>query len=1017
MTRPITVLGFFLLITVQCALADDLSLFDGGFVGVPPNVMVIFDNSVSMMNCPGTNNSADWKCNNNVKMKIVRDVLVTIFESEQAKKLRLGLMSFVKDSDGEGGRIHLPCGASSVVLQQRVVDIAGVGGDGVALPRASQSKLLPYNGSTGTPLGEALAEAGLYFAGKGSAYLKNWPTASKYGSVEQATVDGVSNVAWYQNSAYVSPIAASCQKNFVVYLTDGEPHRDDPIVNPYMTGMPNLIDRPNPTGIQGQMLDDVANYLYNHDFSSISGNQNIETVIIGFDIDPETTQKEEEKKAYQAALDLMKQAAKDGNGGQDGNFYMVNGVDTETIKNELTKAFTTIFENIIAEVNATYVAPVIPTNPDNRTDAGNRVYMGFFKPQASGRWIGNLKAYGLVGGILQDSTGVQATIETGPNAGVIKDSAKSYWSTAADGLDVDRGGVGEVLANRNQATNSRKIYTFIDDHADHPVDLTDASNRFALSNTYLTPAKVVGPGSTDSTKRDQVINDTLAKVKVSRDDKSTVYWQLGAIVHSAPFVKYYEDLQKSYLFVGANDGMLHVFDVADNSGQEVWAFVPPGQLGKLEDLFVTDGKPRYAVDGSPVIEAVKKSDNSTMQLLVFGERRGGSNYYALDVTNPDQPAWKYQLTDTLLTGLDWDKNGVPDGTAAKLGLSWAKPQFKKVRSGNQMKEVFLLAGGYDAGYDNSVPANPLGRAIYAVQADSADPPTVFGLNINAGNWKDASNNPYMTHSILDVTGFDRSGYGYLDRLYAGDLGGRLFAARYQRCTDTECTNDYWQPNFLFDLSSSGLGKKIMTRPEVTLEPGKECVYFGTGDRENPKETAIQNAIYAVCNSWADTQPSPLSIINLADVTENLVQQGDAAQKAAAAAAIKGGYGWYLRLTNPGEKLVSSPKLLNKKLYFATFTPGQTLASSDPCIASYNFGLSRLYVVDYQTGGAVINFKDDEVWTKEDRSKVIGTMITGDPVLTSNGEETSIFYGSGGKFEGMPVETSPILRRYFWRQLK
>jgi type IV pilus assembly protein PilY1 len=125
----------------------------------------------------------------------------------------------------------------------------------------------------------------------------------------------------------------------------------------------------------------------------------------------------------------------------------------------------------------------------------------------------------------------------------------------------------------------------------------------------------------------------------------------------------------------------------------------------------------------------------------------------------------------------------------------------------------------------------------------------------------------------------------------------------------------------------------------------------------------------------------------------------------------------MRLTNPGEKLVSSPKLLNKKLYFTTFTPGQTINNQDPCIASYNAGVSRLYAVDYLTGAAVYNFNADDKWTKEDRSKIIGTLIAADPVLTTSGDETSLFYGSGGKFEGMPVETSPITKRYFWRQLK
>jgi type IV pilus assembly protein PilY1 len=275
----------------------------------------------------------------------------------------------------------------------------------------------------------------------------------------------------------------------------------------------------------------------------------------------------------------------------------------------------------------------------------------------------------------------------------------------------------------------------------------------------------------------------------------------------------------------------------------------------------------------------------------------------------------------------------------------------------------------------------------------------------------------MTHSILDVTGFDKAGYGYLDRIYAGDLGGHVFAARYSKCTNVDCDNDSWQPKVLFNLASSGLGKKIMTRPEVALESGKECVYFGTGDRENPNGTSAVNAIYSVCNSWAVSQPEPLTIGNLVDVTDNLIQQGDDTQKAAVRTALDTGYGWYIRLTNAGEKLTSSPKLLNKKLYFTTFTPGALANNDDPCTVSYDYGVSRLYAVDYLTGAAVYNFNGDDQWTRADRSKIIGTSIAGEPVLTTNGDTTSLYYGSGGKFEGMPVETSSLVRRYFWRQLK
>jgi len=373
-----------------------------------------------------------------------------------------------------------------------------------------------------------------------------------------------------------------------------------------------------------------------------------------------------------------------------------------------------------------------------------------------------------------------------------------------------------------------------------------------------------------------------------------------------------------------------------------------------------------------VIEPVKKSDGTTMQLLLFGERRGGSRYYALDVTNPDQPVWKYQLTDILLANLDWDGTGGADGIAAKLGQSWGKPQFKKMRSGNQVKEVFLLAGGYDPNQDATPPASTdvVGKSIYSVLAETG---AVFGLNINAGNYS------AMTHSILDVTGFDRSGYGYLDRIYAGDLGGNVFAARYNKCTNAECTNDGWEKMKLLDLPATltinsvtrNLGQKFMTKPEATIEAnGSECVYLGTGDREHPNATDSVDAFYAICNKWEKDANGVLKTLtisgnpadsDLVDVTDNLVQQGTAEQKIEVNAALAAGYGWYIRMPNAGEKIVSTPKILNKKIYFTTFTPGTGMVSSDPCAVSYDYGVSRLYVLDYRTGGAVYDYDARSPW--------------------------------------------------------
>ena len=83
--------------------------------------------------------------------------------------------------------------------------------------------------------------------------------------------------------------------------------------------------------------------------------------------------------------------------------------------------------------------------------------MAFFKPNENGRWIGNLKAFKLVNGVLKDASDPPVTATD--NNGNILDSAKSFWSSSADGLNVDLGGAGQLLADRTLSVNTNASYS------------------------------------------------------------------------------------------------------------------------------------------------------------------------------------------------------------------------------------------------------------------------------------------------------------------------------------------------------------------------------------------------------------------------------------------------------------------------------------------------------------------------------------------------------------------------------
>jgi len=66
-------------------------------------------------------------------------------------------------------------------------------------------------------------------------------------------------------------------------------------------------------------------------------------------------------------------------------------------------------------------------------------------------------------------------------------------------------------------------------------------------------------------------------------------------------------------------------------------------------------------------------------------------------------------------------------------------------------------------------------------------------------------------------------------------------------------------------------------PDVTLERDSvdyEMLFFGTGDRENPKDTTVINRLYAVKDK---NPPATLEESDLVDVTSDLLQDPNSTQ--------------------------------------------------------------------------------------------------------------------------------------------
>ena len=324
-----------------------------------------------------------------------------------SESVNIGLMTF--SDNGKGGQLEIPI--STVTKEVNTTNLDAF--------KAAIDALTLIPGNSTQPVNEILWDAGLYF--KGPSDFTD--THERLGTIAAG------------DSSYTNPIDESCQKNFVVLLTTGSQDDDTNIksrnINNIVAKDPN--DPADPDGIY---VDDIAKYLNSPEETGadgigdlvnglVSNNQGVQTHIIQL------------MTAKVARLETAAQTY------GDGNYYQV------TDNAELLAALEDALTDILLETDTAFIAPVVPTSPDNRTYSGERVYLGFFYPQNDEPWHGNLKKFGIDSlGRIVDVAGNTAT----NNDGSFKDiadaynpssntyTASSYWSSGDSGRVSEGGG-------------------------------------------------------------------------------------------------------------------------------------------------------------------------------------------------------------------------------------------------------------------------------------------------------------------------------------------------------------------------------------------------------------------------------------------------------------------------------------------------------------------------------------------------------------------------------------------------
>jgi type IV pilus assembly protein PilY1 len=867
------------------------------------------------------------------RLRVMQDALTDVINASSG--VNIGLMRF--SSDANGGLVVTPMG-----------DIAD---DTHKADFLLELEKMYHSGST--PLAESYYEAVAYMQGKAVDYgdgSEVWQYVSPGTSTTLEHVDRLSHTDSRKISdtgRYLSPISDTCQKNYIVLLTDGEPTSDDP------SGKLGTIGVSGGCSAIGtsSCLEEIADSIASNDQSSEDGNQYISTFTIGLDI---------------ASAAALLQGTADASKAETGVGEYYPAEDAAS----LTTAFANIVTQVL-DVDTTFSSPAVSVNAFNRSTHLDDLYFTLFKPGDNQHWDGNLKKYKLR--FFTDTTDVDGDGDKterlpyiadansdshaiDPSTGFFKDSAVSYWTDATeigpggvavgpDGKSVEAGGA------RSKMTNVRNVYTITGSYAETDgvfvpavPALTATANALDKANADVTEAMLEVTGIPEAVPgidyRDTVLDWAAGLDVFDKDtdgDTTDAYRHMGDPLHAEPALVQYGEVSgvaDMIAYVATNDGYLHAFDVDD--GSELFSFVPQELLGSLSiAMDNTGGEKLYGLDGSVVAWIKDVNKDGTVNpgegdhvYLYVSMRRGGSNIYALDVTYRNAPRLLWMI-----------KGGV--GDYDELGDTWSTINVEKVKDGTAEKTVLVFGGGYDSAQDTATvrTADAFGRAVFIADATSGERLWMG----SAGGDTDISE---MIYSIpARVKPLDISGDGYMDRMYAVDMGGQIFRFDINNANGASLASSITGGR-IADLAGAAAAdaRRFYYPPDVALVDGPSGKYHGiviaSGFRANPLNKTIHDRIYMLKDrntGLMSTGYTTLTEADLHDATDNLAG-GDGADDTAREAELAkfvAKEGWYIDLDDEtsgsweGEKGLAEPLIIEGNAIVTTYVPDFT-TSTDSC---------------------------------------------------------------------------------------
>lgn len=712
----------------------DIFLANPAYSATRPNVLIFVDNSANWGSTSG----------GTTKFAAVTAALRSVLTNIVNENFNVGLGLFVETGNPNNN-------TDGAYIRYGVRQMSGDATD----PATNRGKLLQTinnlhitnDRGNGAKYSISFSEIFKYFAGltsrSGHGKLKADAGGTVYFSGGRQALAGSplplgSLPALSLPAAYNSPIVDGCQKNFIIFISNGEANDATSDISTAETLYANDIgSKPvqialTPSGSQGILADEYAKYMATGDCNpTLAGTQNVFTYTL--DIIPRT---QGQGPAHTA---LLKSMAANGKG----KYFAVNDISSTAALEDILSS---IFKEV-QSVNSVFASTTLPVSVNVRGTNLNQVYIGVFRPDDAKkpRWFGNLKLYRLgVNSATQTLFLADADGNVAENAstGFIGASARSYWTTnqtpnfwtfnpqgvggasdSPDGDLVEKGGAAQqIRIAYPDSQAARNIYSCLDG-----IGGLCANNSLLSTSVFNTSTiSAADLGVASDTDRDTLVAwvrgaDTEDENGngVLTDIRSSIH---GDVLHSRPAVINYNrfgDDNDVYAFYGSNDGLFRAVkggiaahttgaDTTIQPGTERWAFIPKEFFPKLKrlreqaPLISSATQKDYFFDGSIGVYQkdanndgiIRAADGDKIYLYVT-LRRGGNFMYALDVTDPGTPRllWRKGNGDT-----GWDQ----------VGQTWSEPKVARLNAslgnaGNPDNVVLIFGAGYDKAVEDINP--------------------------------------------------------------------------------------------------------------------------------------------------------------------------------------------------------------------------------------------------------------------------------------------------------------------------